>query len=218
MASYRNGIESRELLIAAARRNFAENGYAETSIKNIVTDAHSRLGSFTYYFESKEALALQIFCELQQNVVLRTMEHPTVAALKDDLLLLDMACERVWIRTIARHPHLERFAREISVTNGYLDKSIAERKWLWKQLYPDDPESDEGKIICTLMVGMLVQFAHDLARLRLKGDPEDAIDQVFRAAYALPDLPPERLEAAIRASREAAQPVCIRIDDAFALL
>ena len=71
MATYRNGIETRDALYQSARRNFAAHGYHSTSIKEIVNDVNSKLGLFTYYFESKESLALQVLYELQDAVISR---------------------------------------------------------------------------------------------------------------------------------------------------
>ena len=52
MANYRNGIETREALYASAQKTFSAKGYSGASIKDIITGVNSKLGLFTYYFES----------------------------------------------------------------------------------------------------------------------------------------------------------------------
>ena len=61
MGNYKNGIETKTALYQSARNCFYEQGYFNTSIRDIVGAANSRLGLFSYHFESKEAVAVMVF-------------------------------------------------------------------------------------------------------------------------------------------------------------
>lgn len=52
--------DTREALLASARRLFARRGYDGTSIRAITADAGANLGAVTYHFGSKRALYVQV--------------------------------------------------------------------------------------------------------------------------------------------------------------
>ncbi len=66
-------ILSKRAIIAAAKKLFAAQGVAETSIADIMKEANLGLGTFYNYFESKEALLKELLNllaqELRQKVV-----------------------------------------------------------------------------------------------------------------------------------------------------
>lgn len=58
--------ESKERLLQAGLKLFAENGYSSTSIAQIAKEAKMAKGSVYHYFDSKESLLLSIFDMLEQ--------------------------------------------------------------------------------------------------------------------------------------------------------
>lgn len=65
------GRERKQQLIDCAATLFAERGYAETRIKDIVESAGVAKGLFYWYFENKEAL----FSEVAADIRLRLRKH-----------------------------------------------------------------------------------------------------------------------------------------------
>jgi AcrR family transcriptional regulator len=65
------GQERKQQLLEAAARLFAERGYAETRIVDIVRAAGVAKGLFYWYFENKESL----FRELAENIRLSLRRH-----------------------------------------------------------------------------------------------------------------------------------------------
>lgn len=65
------GKERKRQLVACAAALFAERGYAETRIKDIVDAAGVAKGLFYWYFENKEAL----FAEVAADIRLRLRKH-----------------------------------------------------------------------------------------------------------------------------------------------
>ncbi len=52
---------TKERILEAAERLFAEHGFAATSLRQITAEAGANLASVNYYFQSKEALILAVF-------------------------------------------------------------------------------------------------------------------------------------------------------------
>jgi len=65
------GRERKQQLVACAAQLFAERGYEETRIKDIVDAAGVAKGLFYWYFENKEAL----FAEVAADIRLRLRKH-----------------------------------------------------------------------------------------------------------------------------------------------
>jgi AcrR family transcriptional regulator len=69
------GRERKQQLVECAAQLFAERGYAETRIKDIVDAAGVAKGLFYWYFENKEAL----FAEVAADIRLRLRKHQASA-------------------------------------------------------------------------------------------------------------------------------------------
>lgn len=217
MPSYRNGLETQKALYSSARRHFFRAGYAATSIKEIVDGAHSKLGLFTYYFESKESLALQIFYEMQRDLCAAISPLPQLLALHDDALALETANMRIWLRLLLQEPTVARFVSEVCATKSNFARQREKRYNFCCALYgqPETPqEADRMQLRATLMAGMLVEMCRSIPMQTIEGDPEDYLDDFFRDYYLhIPDE--EHLECAIARAREAARGVRLRVDDNF---
>jgi AcrR family transcriptional regulator len=78
-ATERGEITRRHILEVAAAA-FAENGYAGTSLNDVIKGAGVTKGGFYFHFPSKEALALDVLRMKQEQwagrVVAATMRHP----------------------------------------------------------------------------------------------------------------------------------------------
>lgn len=69
------GRERKQQLVDCAAQLFAERGFAETRIKDIVDAAGVAKGLFYWYFENKEAL----FAEVAADIRLRLRKHQAAA-------------------------------------------------------------------------------------------------------------------------------------------
>lgn len=224
MATYRNGIETRELLYVSARKNFSSKGYFNTSIKDIVTSVNSKLGLFTYYFESKESLALDILYELKAAIYQEIDRTQHMVDMRENALVTDMAHKRIWLELLWKHPNAARFACEIGATNAYLAHNVAQTKALLSALYQAQPDlmiaavkTDENhaKLAVTLMAGMMMQFSHDLPSLQFDTPVQQVIERFFSCYYAQCIESDAVLQDAIAQSRNAVMDVRLDIDDEF---
>jgi AcrR family transcriptional regulator len=226
MANYRNGIETREALYASAQRTFSAKGYSGASIKDIVTGVNSKLGLFTYYFESKEALALQILFQLKAATYAEMERAEAVSEERSDLLLMDMARTRVWLDLLASCPHVARFSGEVSLTAAHSARAAQERLDFCRMLgeqcpalasASDGTDPDGVRLHATLMAGMLTQFCRDLPQLSLASPLEDVVDRFLTICYGLCVADKPQLAAYVRRSRTLTQDVCLTADETFSV-
>src|SRR5438477_8783165 len=70
----RQAEATRRLLIAVARENFTEHGYAATSIDDIIQQAGVARGALYHHFPGKEALFRAVYETVEGEVFSRVME------------------------------------------------------------------------------------------------------------------------------------------------
>lgn len=60
MSANQEKITTKERLILAAEKLFAEKGFSEVSLRDITTEAEANVASVSYYFSSKDALTEEV--------------------------------------------------------------------------------------------------------------------------------------------------------------
>jgi AcrR family transcriptional regulator len=96
------GIERKQQLIDCAAVLFAERGYAETRVIDIVRAAGVAKGLFYWYFENKEAL----FKDLAENIRLQLRREQGKVLRSDALPLVNLYCgAEASVRFMAEHAH-----------------------------------------------------------------------------------------------------------------
>ena len=68
MAEYATGIETKARILAASKRLFIENGYEQTTFKDICREADTTQGSIYYHFTAKSNILQAIFAELSDDL------------------------------------------------------------------------------------------------------------------------------------------------------
>jgi AcrR family transcriptional regulator len=76
----RQAEATRSLLIAVARENFTQHGYAATSIDDIIQQAGVARGALYHHFSGKEALFRAVYETVEDEVFSRVMEAATSQA------------------------------------------------------------------------------------------------------------------------------------------
>lgn len=61
MARRKDGVETRDRILAVAREVFAEKGYHEATVEDICSRARSNIAAINYHFGSKEELYAQVW-------------------------------------------------------------------------------------------------------------------------------------------------------------
>ncbi len=106
------GRERKQQLIDCAANLFAERGYAETRIKDIVDAAGVAKGLFYWYFENKEALFAEVAADIRLR--LRKSQAQAIDPAADPLRQIRQGTESS-VRFMAEHAH---FFSLLEVENG----------------------------------------------------------------------------------------------------
>lgn len=101
------GASTRAALVDAARRLFAERGFASTSLDEIVADANVTKGALYHHFQGKEDLFAAVYEEVQREVSDRVVAEflrpdPWKALVKGCELWIDANLDPVVQRIVMR--------------------------------------------------------------------------------------------------------------------
>jgi AcrR family transcriptional regulator len=158
------GVERKQQLLDAATRLFAEQGYANTRVVDIVDAAGVAKGLFYWYFENKEAL----FCELADDIRQRLRKTQDSAIDWDAPALVRILQGTVAsVRFMAEHASfftlLEVEARNIAdVLRRGTEQHLQDVKALIVEGQADGtvtPE-DDAELLALAVVGAVGQFSH----------------------------------------------------------
>jgi len=133
--SNRSGIESRERILKAAARLFAENGYHGTGIELISNEVKLGRGALYHHIGNKEALLFEI-CHSAMSDLLRDSEAA---------LAVDGSCEdrfrglmRVAVRSIADQiPEWKVAIHDVGALTGQRKMVILEARDRWEKMVCD---------------------------------------------------------------------------------
>ena len=163
-----DGVQSRERLLLAAMRLFAEQGFAKTSTREIALAAGTNIASISYYFGDKAGLYRAAFTEPAPHCRedLATMANPD-ATLRESLLefyskLLsplkqgDLArlCMRLWYREMLEPTGL--WNEEID--NGIRPAHAALMDLLGRHMGIADTDDDDLARLAFCVVGLAVHM------------------------------------------------------------
>ena len=62
------GLDTKQRIYQAARRLFYDNGFAQTTVANIIDASETNKGSFYHHFEDKQHLAYNIYMEMVKAI------------------------------------------------------------------------------------------------------------------------------------------------------
>lgn len=98
--------QTRDRLLAVARRRFAAMGFERTTIRDVVGEAGANLGAVTYHFGSKQAL---------YEAVLESLIGPMRARLDDALASSGAPLDRIESAVRAMFAHFEEYPEQPAI-------------------------------------------------------------------------------------------------------
>lgn len=183
--------DTRERILAAAQKLFAEKGFEATSVRDITTAAGCNVASVNYHFGGKDNLYLETFRSLL------TLLRDHRLGVLDELLVRSPA------------PTLEEFLE--SFARGFLDPIVEERHLMalmtWEMFNPRMPrEVFAGEFIQPLLgrvSAALARFGPPLDRGTVRLTVMSLIGQLLHAIKAYQMF----------TAHERSEPETIRVDD-----
>lgn len=163
-----DGVQSRERLLLAAMRLFAEHGFAKTSTREIALAAGTNIASISYYFGDKAGLYRAAFTEPAPHCRedLAAVADPD-ASLRESLLTFysrllaplkqgDLArlCMRLWYREMLEPTGL--WNEEID--QGIRPAHAALMQLLARHMGVTDPDNDDLARLAFCVVGLAVHM------------------------------------------------------------
>jgi AcrR family transcriptional regulator len=105
------GVRTRTALIAAARRVFERDGYLNTRLTDITTEANCSTGSFYTYFTNKEEIFAAVLDEAQEEML-----HPHVREVLDteEPIAVIEASNRAYLEAYERNAALMRLLEQVA--------------------------------------------------------------------------------------------------------
>lgn len=105
------GIESRNNIYCASKREFYEHGYNNSKIQRIVDSVNAPLGLFSYYFKTKDAVVSEIYAEYL-DAIYSYLNHFDWF-LEDTSLFRHLLASRIYYQNIFSDQNIARFYCEV---------------------------------------------------------------------------------------------------------
>lgn len=192
---HKNKSQTKTILYESAKALFYEKGYTATSVRDIVNRANSKLGLFTYYFESKDALAVKIFNEYAASVkqAIRRVVERHYPDIYDDYLFVEMFEYRCSQYLYILDPQTASFFSDIMSLQRFINRRSQEKVFYFNQfmenaalekLNPNCRNKGYADIALALAEGMELFFCRKLCNNTLSVPIDDALDILFQSYYA----------------------------------
>lgn len=192
MKQSRNGAETKMALYQSARTCFYQNGYFNTSVRDIVERADSKLGLFTYHFESKDAVAVMVYREYIEKLYAMLRQSLRKIYADADLLLITLLEYRAHLKSLTINENVARFCVELSTTQGYLEQNYRYKEEYFQKTRSPGlilnkywRDENAGSVFVSLTAGMEMQLCRDLYGGKIKIPMDDALDIYFETYYTL---------------------------------
>jgi AcrR family transcriptional regulator len=182
--------ETKEQILIAAERLFAEHGFAGTTLRNVVSEAGVNLAAVNYHFGSKEALfgavvarfarpvverELELLSELKLGSALPSIEALLNAVVQPSLEILSQGEDARLVR--AKFMGRCRTEPEPIQSIAYAEFAVATEAFLdmFQRVLPEQPRSQLGwkfDLVISTLVRVLMEAGKPYALLR-SNRPED---------------------------------------------
>jgi AcrR family transcriptional regulator len=129
MVATDKGIETRRHIVDVAARAFAENGYAGTSLNDVIRESGLTKGGFYFHFESKSELALAVLDQVRADWRASVLEVASAEAGAVDRMAAVM---RALVDHKASHPAsraVDRLCRELGETDASVRGYVQFGEW-----------------------------------------------------------------------------------------
>lgn len=155
MSNYVKGLETKQIIIEAAKELFYQKGYEETTFSDICKIADVNRGLITYHFKTKASLANLVF----QHYINDSMEQCSKLLANEDKMTQYFVSDYIYFKLIFRDEKFRNFM-DICCRKGFLQKKIKSANIKYMRTYSEliefitsDTAADDS-----LFAGLLVAY------------------------------------------------------------
>ena len=224
MGSYKNGQETKNEIYSSARNVFYQKGFSNATIKEIVERASSKLGLFTYYFESKEEVALSIYKDFVNDILMAL--ETAMPELYDgkDVLVTDMAEYMTYFQCIQANEQTRRFFVELCSCDQFGELTRELKCFFYERLAqsgisinPMLREKTYFSAVASLTAGMENQFFKDVLLKRVPLNFAAATDFFLNEYYRFLVNDRALIRGSLHRANQILRRLSIQVEDGFAL-
>lgn len=183
MPTTARGARTREALVAAARRVFERDGFINSRLTDITTEAKCSIGSFYTYFDSKEEVFTAVIQAAQDDML-----HPGLPHVDSDLsnvAAILAASNRAYVEAYKRNAKLNLLLEQVATIDSEFRRlrvargaAFAERNARWIKRLQDEGYADpslDPYMTARALSPMLGRMAYHAFALEDDGLDEEAI-------------------------------------------
>lgn len=173
--------DSRRALLVAARQAFAEKGFADTSLEDIVVPARLTKGALYHHFRSKSAVLEALYVQMEEEIVRHVAE--AVANVPEDPwtqlvtaieAFLEASADPEYVRIVLRDAPLvlgRRRGRDLDHAIGLRFVEALLSSVIARGIFPPLPLGTASRVLLAAVseVAVSVAYAEDPAQTRREG-------------------------------------------------
>lgn len=198
----RNGIQTKQNIINAAKRMFYENGYLDTLYEDICREANVNAGAMYYHFKSKGTIAGKIYTEFIEKNRKRILE----VLPKDCNSAVSNAVEiRAYLHLLFTNRKLLRFFHDIyleRIPNILGSKTIEDFYVRLKRDFEIDDKNVDLRTIAVGAAGFQGEITINYYEGLLHDSDEFLIDYYLKMRFSLMELPLPQIDLISKKSKE----------------
>ncbi len=229
MGNYKNGIETKRSIYHEARKQFIQNGYQKTTLRDIARVLDIRLSLINYYFKSKENLAFNIFEDYTNEIdlfVKNSMDPDSAKTIKERMVF-DMASYLAYFECYKSIPALGRFYVDISSAAGFSASLKSVMRYYTdntlegpfaKYCNPNLKDPDYYTSIHTFLAGMEIELLKSLFGKELDVPFDKAINTYLVEYYSHVFADAKAVRTALNKSRKLISKFKPSLDDECSLI
>lgn len=162
------GFKTKQSIFTVAKKIFYEIGYTKATVKEICEKANVKLGTFTYYYATKDELINGVYADLLMNSYIFVNKH---SEKKLNSLEKNALATIIYYKTIFRDQKTVRFHHEVILNKSVYDYMFQNTPRIYRQFVKDlnlDIDEEELKRLSSADSGIRRELGLQCIEKKLK--------------------------------------------------
>ena len=191
----KSGNNKRDIILRAAKKLFAENGYENTSVRNIVEEAHTSMGNLYYHFPNKQTI-LKVICKEYVNILREQIKRTHDLAFRPEVgFALDFRIGYITTLEHSKTSHVFSSAQNIPEIHQY---SLENKKLRLETFFGDSISADEIDFLAIAIQGIADSIFDQKRQGKLTQNSSILSNTIIDYSLRLIGYPRKEIEAALK--------------------